>query len=156
MFFLFWGNLGWSQVELKEMTFQLLLEDWQGSSVTDGGGKIIPPARNGERECSEKWFWASLRCFGSKHITLQNFNLHTKTHKKLLNFTKKVFISSKYAFLFVSLQKEWWLFITETPPNVSVVTILDTFDSSSKMLISTCLASTVRNSGTHKKLNVME
>ncbi len=37
---------------LKEMSFQLLLEDRQGSSVPDGGGKIIPPARNSERECS--------------------------------------------------------------------------------------------------------
>ncbi len=34
------------------MSFQLLLEDCQGSSIPDGGGKIIPPARNGERECS--------------------------------------------------------------------------------------------------------
>ncbi len=28
-----------SQVELKEMSFQLLLEDWQGSSIPDGGGR---------------------------------------------------------------------------------------------------------------------
>ncbi len=41
-----------SQVELKEMSFQLFLEICQGSSIPDGGGKIIPPARNGERECS--------------------------------------------------------------------------------------------------------
>ncbi len=41
-----------SQVELKEMSFQLLLENLQGSSIPHGGGKIIPPARNGERECS--------------------------------------------------------------------------------------------------------
>ncbi len=40
-------------------------------------------------------------------------------------------------------------FGSETPPNVSVVTILDTFEPSSKMLISTWLASTVLNSGTH-------
>ncbi len=39
---------------LKEMSFQLLLEDLQGSSIPDGGGKIIPPARNGERECSRE------------------------------------------------------------------------------------------------------
>ncbi len=26
-----------SQVELKEMSFQLLLENWQGSSIPDGG-----------------------------------------------------------------------------------------------------------------------
>ncbi len=37
---------------LKEMSFQLLLEDRQGSIIPDGGGKIIPPARNGEQECS--------------------------------------------------------------------------------------------------------
>ncbi len=43
-----------SQVELKEMSFQLLLENWQGSSIPDG--KIIPPARNGERECSGEWY----------------------------------------------------------------------------------------------------
>ncbi len=41
-----------SQVELKEMSFQLLLENLLGSSIPDGDGKIIPPARNGERECS--------------------------------------------------------------------------------------------------------
>ncbi len=40
---------------------------------------------------------------------------------------------------------------SETPPNVSVVTILDTFEPSSKMLISTWLASTVLNSNTHIK-----
>ncbi len=38
------------------MSFQLLLEDRQGSSVPDGGGGggggIIPAARNSERECS--------------------------------------------------------------------------------------------------------
>ncbi len=32
--------------------FQLLLENWQGSSIPDRGGKIIPPSRNGEWECS--------------------------------------------------------------------------------------------------------
>ncbi len=38
-----------SQVELKEMSFQLLLENWQGSSIPDGGGKIIPPPRNSNK-----------------------------------------------------------------------------------------------------------
>ncbi len=33
-----------------------MLEDWQGSSIPDRGGKIIPPARNGERECSGEGF----------------------------------------------------------------------------------------------------
>ncbi len=41
------------------MSFQLLLEDWQGSIIQDKGGNIIPPARNSERECSGEWFWAS-------------------------------------------------------------------------------------------------
>ncbi len=40
----------------KEMSFQLFLEDWQGSSIPDRGGKIISPARNGERECSGEWY----------------------------------------------------------------------------------------------------
>ncbi len=44
----------------EEMSFQLLLEDWQGSSIPDGGGEIIPPARNGEWESSGEWFCASL------------------------------------------------------------------------------------------------
>ncbi len=33
--------LWWSQVVLKEMSFQLLLEDWQGSSSPDGGGRSL-------------------------------------------------------------------------------------------------------------------
>ncbi len=49
-FFFFFFFYIYSQLELKEMSFQLLLENWQGSSIPDGGGKIIPPARNGERE----------------------------------------------------------------------------------------------------------
>ncbi len=40
---------------------------------------------------------------------------------------------------------------TETPPNVLVVTFLDTSEPSSEMLISTWLASTVLNSGIHTK-----
>ncbi len=52
--------LRWSQVKTEEMSFQVTLEYWQGSSSPDGGGKIIPPARNGERECSGKGFCASL------------------------------------------------------------------------------------------------
>ncbi len=54
---------------LKEMSFQLLLEDWQGSSIPDRGGKIIPPARNGERECSGEWFWASLWWYHEASLT---------------------------------------------------------------------------------------
>ncbi len=34
------------------MSFQLLLEIDRDPAVRMGGGKIIPPARNGERECS--------------------------------------------------------------------------------------------------------
>ncbi len=51
------------------MSFQLLLENWQGSSIPDGGGKIIPPARNGERECSGEWFWASLWWYHEASLT---------------------------------------------------------------------------------------
>ncbi len=39
-----------SQVELKEMSFQLLLENWQRSSIPDGGGKIIPPGQEQVKE----------------------------------------------------------------------------------------------------------
>ncbi len=60
---------GWNQVALKEMSFQLLFEDWQGSSIPDGGGKIIPPARNGERECSGEWCWASLWWYHETSLT---------------------------------------------------------------------------------------
>ncbi len=41
-------SLRLSQLLSKEMSFQLLLEDWQGSSIQDRGRKIIPPARNRE------------------------------------------------------------------------------------------------------------
>ncbi len=51
------------------MSFQLLLEDWQGSSGPDGGGKIILPAMNGERECSGEWFWASLWWYHEASLT---------------------------------------------------------------------------------------
>ncbi len=67
--FFFFFFLGWSQVVLKEMSFQLLLEDWQGSSIPDGGGKIIPPVRNGEQECSGEWFWASLWWYHEASLT---------------------------------------------------------------------------------------
>ncbi len=68
-FFFFRTSLGWSQVVLKEMSFQLLLEDWQGSSIPDRGGKIIPPSRNGEWECSGEWFWASLWWYHKASLT---------------------------------------------------------------------------------------
>ncbi len=32
----------------EEMSFQVLLENCQGFSIPDRGGKFIPPARNGE------------------------------------------------------------------------------------------------------------
>ncbi len=51
------------------MSFQLLFEDWQGSSIPDRGGKIIPPARNGEWECSGEWFWASLWWYHKASLT---------------------------------------------------------------------------------------
>ncbi len=45
---------------MEEMSFQVSLENWQRSSIPDGDGKIIPPARNGEWKRSGKWFCASL------------------------------------------------------------------------------------------------
>ncbi len=36
------------QVMTEEMSFQVYLENCQGFSIPDGGGKFIPPARNGE------------------------------------------------------------------------------------------------------------
>ncbi len=45
---------------MEEMIFQVLLENWQGSSIPDGVGKIIPPARNSEWKRSGEWFCASL------------------------------------------------------------------------------------------------
>ncbi len=44
----------------EEMSFQVLLENGQGFSILDGGGKFIPPARNGEWKRSGEWFYASL------------------------------------------------------------------------------------------------
>ncbi len=37
---------------MEEISFQVSLENCQGFSIPDGGGKFIPPARSGERECS--------------------------------------------------------------------------------------------------------
>ncbi len=37
-----------SQVMTEEMSFQVLLEDCQGFSIPDEGGKFIPPVSNGE------------------------------------------------------------------------------------------------------------
>ncbi len=39
-------------METDEKSFQMSLDNCQGFSVPDSGGKIIPAARNGERECS--------------------------------------------------------------------------------------------------------
>ncbi len=33
---------------MEEMSFQVLLENGQGLSIPDRGGKLIPPDRNGE------------------------------------------------------------------------------------------------------------
>ncbi len=49
-----------SQVMTEEMSFQVLLENCQGLSIPDEGGKFIPPARNGEWKRSGEWFCASL------------------------------------------------------------------------------------------------
>ncbi len=44
----------------EEMSFQVLLENCQGLSITDTDRQFIPPARNGEWKRSGKWFCASL------------------------------------------------------------------------------------------------
>ncbi len=38
----------------KETSFQLLHENGLGFSIPRGAGKIIAPARNGERKCAGK------------------------------------------------------------------------------------------------------
>ncbi len=37
-----------SQVKTEEISLQVSLENFKGLSIPDGGGKFIPPARNGE------------------------------------------------------------------------------------------------------------
>ncbi len=44
---------------MEEMSFQVSLENCQGFIIPDGGGKFIPPARNGEWKHSGEWFCAS-------------------------------------------------------------------------------------------------
>ncbi len=44
---------------MEEMSVQVSLENCQGFNITDGGGKFIPPARNGEWKRSGEWFDAS-------------------------------------------------------------------------------------------------
>ncbi len=44
----------------EEMSFQVSLENGQGFSIPDEGGKIIPPVRNGEWKRPGEWFCASL------------------------------------------------------------------------------------------------
>ncbi len=86
-FIYYYFCLWWSQVELKEMSFQLLLEDWQGSSSPDGGGKIIPPARNGERECSGEWFWASLWWYHEVYtMPSKNYSVWIKKNRIRFDF----------------------------------------------------------------------
>ncbi len=55
------------------MSFQLFLEGWQGSSIPDGGGKIIPPARNGERELILN-LWNKKHC-NIIHYTIQKLGV---------------------------------------------------------------------------------
>ncbi len=43
-----------------KMSFHVSVENCQGLSIPGRGGKIIPPARNGERKRSGTWFCASL------------------------------------------------------------------------------------------------
>ncbi len=49
----------------EEMSFLVSLENGQGFSGPDGGGKFTAPARNGEWKRSGKWF-----CFSLWHIPL--------------------------------------------------------------------------------------
>ncbi len=35
-------------MKMEDMSFQVSLENCQGLSIPDRGGKFIPPARNGE------------------------------------------------------------------------------------------------------------
>ncbi len=58
--FLFFIFLRWSRVMTEEIGFQVSLENCQGFSIPDEGGKFIPPARNGEWKRSGEWFCASL------------------------------------------------------------------------------------------------
>ncbi len=53
----------------EEMSFQVSLENCQGFSIPDGGGKFVPPARNGEWKCSGEWFWASLWWYHEASLT---------------------------------------------------------------------------------------
>ncbi len=72
----------------------------------------------------------------------------TKIQKKCKTVLQFLFISPQikdYEFPFDTTET----MMTETSPNVSVVTILDTFEPTSKMLISTWIPSTVLNSCTH-------
>ncbi len=41
---------------MEEMSFQVSHENCQGFSVPDGGGKFIPPVRNGEWKSSGETF----------------------------------------------------------------------------------------------------
>ncbi len=60
LFYFLWRRRSRSQVMTEEMCFQVSLESGQGFSSPNGGGKFIPPARNGEWKRSGKWFCASL------------------------------------------------------------------------------------------------
>ncbi len=51
------------------MSFQVSLGNCQGFSIPDGGGKFIPPARNGEWKRSGEWFWASLWWYHEASLT---------------------------------------------------------------------------------------
>ncbi len=44
----------------EEMSFQVYLENGQGFSIADRGGKFIPPVRNGKWKRSGEWFCASV------------------------------------------------------------------------------------------------
>ncbi len=59
---------------MEEMSFQVSLENWQGSSIPDEGGKFIPPARNGEWKRSGKWLSLSVMApQGVSHSHISGF-----------------------------------------------------------------------------------
>ncbi len=67
----------------EEMSFQVSLENGQGFSIPDEGGKIIPPARNGEWKCPGEWFCASLWLHHEASLTRrsQTFGGDVDCHK---------------------------------------------------------------------------
>ncbi len=109
-YFYFFGSLGWSQVVSKEMSFQLLLEDWQWSSIPDRGGKIIPPARNGERECSGEWFWASLWWYHEASLTSRSQTSGGDVDSRVIGKKQKCLVTRILSNIFFSEERKSYRF----------------------------------------------